>query len=122
MRITKLGYNPPSPKGKNNKQNQPVFKGGILVTAKEGKQKFMHITTRGLATEIGGRLKRMIYLETKRRIIYQWDKESDYLIKIYANALDELFKKENTGIRFEFIEDEALDLMFKNLHGHWDLN
>lgn len=82
----------------------------------------MHITTRGLATEIGGRLKRMIYLETKRRIIYQWDKESDYLIKIYANALDELFKKENTGIRFEFIEDEALDLMFKNLHGHWDLN
>lgn len=123
MRITSLRYNPTNPINQNHKSKQqstPAFKCGIIITAKEEKQALMVLSTKGLIIEIGEGLKNTI--KVGRRMILCYEKRAKFNAKRMADIYNEISVKGKAGVRFEFVEDEVIDLILPNLYEHWDLN
>lgn len=121
MKITGLNYNKTNNIGTNSKRKTPIsFNAGILVTAKEGKKGLMSHSVSSLNRRINGGLNRILYIG--RRIVLIYSEKATPKVKRMANIYDKTAVKGDVGMRFEFIENDTLNLILSDLYGHWDLN
>lgn len=126
MKITNLSLikTPINTNHQNSQKNLNAFSGGILVTSKEeGLPLIEHPAIVSIMKRTANMLPEIIGF-TKNRIILRYPQDLNKAVKEFT---DDWNKRAQQGIgyldlRFEFIEDEALDLMSTNKTKHWDYN